>query len=91
MLHGWLALSPADTTSDTTSSSSPVDLGTEGFPERSSAQFGARVQAKGRECEQEGGVISIGSATAVGPTSVSALAFSVTPCCPALSEARLGT
>jgi hypothetical protein len=51
--------------------------------------LGARVQAKVREWEQEGGVISSASAAAAGSTSVFSIAVSVAPCYPTLSQARL--
>jgi hypothetical protein len=55
-----------------------VGLCTGGFPWRSLAQLGARVQAKGSKCEQEGGVFSVTSGAAAGSTSVASQLLHVT-------------
>jgi hypothetical protein len=55
-----------------------VGLCTGGFPRRSLAWPGARIQAKGGECEQEGGVVS--AASAAPPQST--ITISVAPCRP---------
>ena len=66
-----------------------VGLCTGSFPQRSQARPDVRVQAKGRECEQGGVVVSTASAAAAGSTSISTVAASVAPHHPALSWARL--
>lgn len=48
------------------------------------------VQAEGRECKQEGGVVYVASNAAAGSTSVSAVAVSVTLHHPVLNLAWLG-
>ena len=48
-----------------------MGLCTGGSPWRSLAWPGSRIQAKGKECEQEGGVVSIASSAPAGSTSVS--------------------
>jgi hypothetical protein len=67
-----------------------MGLCTGGSPWRSLAWPGSRIQAKGKECEQEGGVVSIASSAPAGSTSVSAIAISGTPALHVLSCAGLG-